>query len=133
MEILQVQEIRNFEQPTKIVSAPDHVLGVIHLRGVIVPIVDLRMRLGVSEATFGQLTVVVILNLRGRVVGVVVDSVSEVLEIQEGQVHPASEWRGGADIGYVKGLGCVRQNDAERMVILLDIEGLLGSTAFAAN
>ena len=81
IDILKVQEIRSYEQPTRIANAPDFIKGVVNLRGVIVPIVDLRLKLGCPSAEYNTFTVVVVLNVRGRVVGAVVDSVSDVLEL----------------------------------------------------
>ena len=81
IDILKVQEIRSYEQPTRIANAPQFVKGVVNLRGVIVPIVDLRLKLGCKEADFNAFTVVIVLNVKGRVIGAVVDSVSDVCEL----------------------------------------------------
>src|SRR5262245_49615412 len=89
IDILRVQEIRSYEQPTRIANAPAYLKGVVNLRGVIVPIVDLRVRLGCAQAEYNHFTVVIVLNVKGRVVGAVVDSVSDVLELNGEQIRPA--------------------------------------------
>ena len=124
IDILRVQEIRGYEQPTHIVNAPAHVKGVINLRGVIVPIVDLRLRFGLPEAAYDRFTVVIILNVGERVVGAVVDSVSDVIEIAPEQVRAAPELDAGVDAGHITGIGTL----GERMLILLDIERLMLSS-----
>src|SRR4030095_15004451 len=89
IDILRVQEIRSYEQPTRIANAPGYLKGVVNLRGVIVPIVDLRVRLGCAQAEYNHFTVVIVLNVKGRVVGAVVDSVSDVLELAGAGIRPA--------------------------------------------
>ena len=91
IDILRVQEIRSYEQPTRIANAPSFIKGVVNLRGVIVPIVDLRMKLGCDSAEYNTFTVVIVLNVKGRVVGAVVDSVSDVLELSRDSIKPAPE------------------------------------------
>jgi purine-binding chemotaxis protein CheW len=86
-----VQEIRSYEPPTRIANAPSFIKGVVNLRGVIVPIIDLRLKLGCDTAEYNGFTVVIVLNVRGRVVGAVVDSVSDVLELTREQIKPAPE------------------------------------------
>ncbi|MDM7457181.1 MAG: chemotaxis protein CheW [Tepidimonas sp.] len=124
IDILRVQEIRSFEKPTRIANAPSHVLGVVNLRGVIVPVVDLRIKLGCDTVEYNGLTVVIVLNVKGRVVGAVVDSVSDVLELPREQVRPAPEMASSTvDTAFITGIASV----GERMLILMDIEALLGS------
>ncbi|MEO7245002.1 MAG: chemotaxis protein CheW [Rubrivivax sp.] len=132
IDILRVQEIRSYEPPTRIAHAPPFLKGVVNLRGVIVPIVDLRLKLGCPDAALNDFTVVIVLNVRGRVVGVVVDSVSDVLELAAGQIKPAPEFGSAVDCSFITGIGTLRQGPgdgaaAERMLILMDIEGLMGS------
>ena len=127
IDILRVQEIRGYEPPTRIANAPHFIKGVVNLRGVIVPIVDMRLRFGLDNAEYNSFTVVIILNVAGRTVGMVVDSVSDVLELEPGQVKPAPEFNGAIDASYIIGLGTVRHGDAERMLILMDIESLMKS------
>jgi purine-binding chemotaxis protein CheW len=131
IDILRVQEIRSYEQPTRIANAPAFIKGVVNLRGVIVPIVDLRLKLGCEKAEYNHFTVVVVLNVRGRVVGAVVDSVSDVLELNKEQIKPAPELSSSIDAAYITGIGTVKTGQAEdateRMLILMDIEALMSS------
>jgi purine-binding chemotaxis protein CheW len=127
IDILRVQEIRSYENPTRIANAPSFMKGVVNLRGVIVPIVDLRMKFGCDSAEYNSLTVVIVLNVRGRVVGTVVDSVSDVLELTKDQIKPSPELNSSIDSNHIVGIGAVRNGDAERMLILMDIEGLMAS------
>jgi purine-binding chemotaxis protein CheW len=125
IDILRVQEIRSYEPPTRIANAPPFIKGVVNLRGVIVPIVDLRLKLGCASAEVNQFTVVVVLNVRGRVVGAVVDSVSDVLELGAEQIRPAPQLASHVDPGFITGIGSVASDQGERMLILMDIEGLM--------
>ena len=122
IDILKVQEIRGYDAVTAIANAPAFIKGVINLRGVIVPIVDLRLKFHVGDARYDAFTVVIILNIARRVVGVVVDSVSDVLTLAAGQIKPAPEFASATlDTRYILGLGTVD----ERMLILVDIEHLM--------
>jgi purine-binding chemotaxis protein CheW len=121
--ILRVQEIRSYEPPTRIANAPAFIKGVVNLRGVIVPIVDLRLKLGCDSAEYNAFTVVIVLNVRGRVVGAVVDSVSDVLELTAEQVKPAPGMNASVDVSFITGIGSV----SDRMLILMDIEALMSS------
>lgn len=121
VEILKVQEIRGYETVTTIANAPQFIKGVINLRGVIVPIVDMRIKFGLGKAEYNQFTVVIILNVANRVVGMVVDGVSDVLTLAPEQIRSAPEFGGGLDTHYIIGLGTVDQ----RMLILMDIERLM--------
>jgi len=123
IEILKVQEIRGWEQPTSIANTPPFIKGVINLRGIIVPIVDLRIKFNLGEATYSELTVVIILSVANRVVGAVVDAVSDVLTLTAQQIKPAPEFGGTLETRYITGLGTLD----ERMLILLDIEKLMTS------
>jgi purine-binding chemotaxis protein CheW len=131
IDILRVQEIRSYEQPTRIANAPAFIKGVVNLRGVIVPIIDLRLKLNCERSDYNDFTVVIVLNVKGRVIGAVVDSVSDVLELVKDQVKPAPELSSAVDSGFITGIGSVRsgQGDdaSERMLILMDIEGLMSS------
>ncbi len=127
IDILKVQEIRGYEQPTRIANAPSFMKGVVNLRGVIVPIVDMRMRFALDEIKYDAFTVVIILNIGHRTVGIVVDSVSDVLDLRTDQIKPAPEFNGTIDSAYITGLGTVSSGDTERMLILLDIEGMMAS------
>ena len=130
IDILKVQEIRGYDAVTRIANAPSFIKGVINLRGVIVPIVDLRVKFALGEAKYDAFTVVIILNVARRVMGVVVDSVSDVLELGAGEIRPAPEFNSRMEAGYITGLGCVKgaaEGEAERMLILTDIERLMSS------
>lgn len=125
MDILKVQEIRSYEAPTRIANAPPFIKGVLNLRGVIVPIVDLRLKFGLADAQYNALTVVIVINVARRVVGIVVDSVSDVLALSPGQIKPAPQFNRLLDAGFIAGIGTARAGDQERMLILADIERLM--------
>jgi len=127
IDILRVQEIRSYEQPTRIANAPQFIKGVVNLRGVIVPIIDLRLKLACETADYNAFTVVIVLNVRGRVVGAVVDSVSDVLELSGEHIKPAPELSSSVDANFITGIGAIKSGDAERMLILMDIEALMSS------
>lgn len=127
IDILKVQEIRGYEKPTTIANAPDFLKGVINLRGTIVPIVDMRIKFNVGAAEYTPFTVVIILSLQGRVVGMVVDSVSDVTMLRADQIRPAPEFAATVDTKYIKGLGTL----GERMLIVVDIEKLMLSHEMA--
>ena len=124
IDILKVQEIRSYEQPTRIANAPSFIKGVVNLRGVIVPIVDLRVKLNCESVEYNSFTVVIVLNVKGRVVGAVVDSVSDVLELGAGTIKQAPEMHTSVDTSFITGIGSVN----DRMLILMDIEGLMTSS-----
>ena len=121
IDILKVQEIRGYEPPTRIAHAPAFIKGVVNLRGTIIPIVDMRLKFNCSKAEYNSFTVVIILNLRNRVVGIVVDSVSDVMELAADNVKAAPDIESVIDNDCILGLGSV----GERMLILLDIEKLM--------
>lgn len=123
IDILKVQEIRGYEPPTRIANAPTFIKGVVNLRGTIVPIVDMRIKFHCEQADYNSFTVVVILNLRNRVVGIVVDSVSDVMELTAESIRPAPDIESAIDNSCILGLGSV----GGRMLILLDIEKLMSS------
>jgi len=123
IEILKVQEIRGWENPTAIANTPAFIKGVINLRGIIVPIVDLRLKFRLGEAKYDSLTVVIILSVAKRVMGIVVDAVSDVITLAPQQISPAPEFGAALDTRYITGLGTV----GERMLILTDIERLMTS------
>lgn len=127
IDILKVQEIRGYEVPTLIANAPPFIKGVINLRGIIVPIVDLRIKFNLGKVEYTPFTVVVILNIAGRVIGAVVDSVSDVLSLTAAQIRPAPDFSGTFDTKYILGLASVE----ERMLIVTDIERLMTSADMA--
>jgi purine-binding chemotaxis protein CheW len=124
IDILKVQEIRGYEAVTRIANSPDFIKGVVNLRGIIVPIVDMRIKFQLGEPTYDQFTVVIILNISGRVVGMVVDSVSDVITLTQEQIKPAPEMGTTFDSDYLIGLGTLEQ----RMLILVDIDKLMSSS-----
>jgi purine-binding chemotaxis protein CheW len=130
IDILRVQEIRGYEPPTRIADAPARVKGVVNLRGEIVPIVDLRLHLGV-EPRFDSTTVTIVLNVGRRTIGAVVDSVSDVTRLADEDIRPAPDFAGGADAPQITGLGSLKQGDLERMLILLDVEQLMAGVGEA--
>ena len=123
IDILKVQEIRGYDAVTAIANSPEFIKGVINLRGIIVPIVDLRIKFHLGSVVYDQFTVVIILNVAGRVVGIVVDGVSDVIALTAEQIKPAPEFSSTMDTQYINGLGTVD----ERMIIVMDIEKLLSS------
>jgi purine-binding chemotaxis protein CheW len=123
LSILKVQEIRGYDNVTRIASAPDYLKGVVNLRGIIVPIVDMRIKFNVGEPTYDAFTVVIVLNINGHTIGVVVDSVSDVVTLTPDQIKPAPELGSSVAAEYLQGLGTVN----DRMLILLDIDKLLSS------
>ena len=127
IDILRVQEIRGYEPPTRIANTQHFIKGVVNLRGVIVPIVDMRLRFDLADVQYNSFTVVIILNIGNRTVGMVVDSVSDVLELAPGQIKPAPEFNGAIDAGYITGLGTIKHGDVERMLILMDIEQMMSA------
>src|SRR5690606_29655859 len=123
IDILRVQEIRSYEEPTRIANAPSFIKGVVNLRGVIVPVVDLRLKLGCATAEYNGFTVVIVLNVHGRGVGAVVDSASDVIELGGEQIRPAPEMNTTVDTSFITGIASV----SDRMLILMDIEALMSS------
>lgn len=127
VDILRVQEIRGWSAVTKIPHAPPHVLGVLNLRGSIVPIVDLRMRFSLDRAEYTTVTVIIVVSVISaagrRDFGVVVDGVSDVVDVNNEEVKAAPELGAKGATDYIRGLVPV----AERMVVLLDIDRLIGS------
>jgi purine-binding chemotaxis protein CheW len=121
--ILKVQELRGYESVTRIANAPDFLKGVVNLRGIIVPIVDMRIKFNLGTPTYDDFTVVIILNISGRIVGMVVDSVSDVITLAPDQIKPAPEMGSSVDADYLIGLGTID----ERMIILIDIDQLMCS------
>lgn len=123
VDILKVQEIRGYDAVTSIANSPSFIKGVMNLRGTIVPIVDLRIKFNLGRAEYNQFTVVIILNIHKRVVGIVVDGVSDVITFAAEQIRAAPEFGSQMDTEYIRGLGTLD----ERMIILVDIERLMSS------
>jgi purine-binding chemotaxis protein CheW len=123
IDIQKVQELRGYDTVTRIANAPEHIKGVVNLRGIIVPIIDMRIKFQLGTPTYDQFTVVIILNGASRVMGMVVDSVSDVITLVPEQVRPAPEMGSVLDTDYLIGLGTLD----ERMLILVDIDRLMTS------
>lgn len=123
LDILKVQEIRGYEAVTTLANAPDYFKGVVNLRGVIVPIIDMRIRFKLGTPTYDQFTIVIVLNIQGTVMGMVVDSVSDVTTLAPEQIRAAPQMGSAIDADYLIGLGTID----ERMLILMDIDKLMAS------
>ncbi|WP_342618234.1 chemotaxis protein CheW [Rhodoferax sp. GW822-FHT02A01] len=123
IDILSVQEIRSFEKPTRMANMPAFVLGVLNLRGVIVPVLDMRVKFNLSQAEYGSLTVCIVLSMGDRVVGMVVDGVSDVIALTPGQMRPVPEFSSSVGSEHLLAIGSLE----DRMLILLDIQKLMRS------
>lgn len=104
IDILGVQEIRSFEKPTHIANAPAFIKGVINLRGTVVPIIDMRVKFDTGTADYTPFTVVIILNINGRLIGIVVDNVSDVMRLQAAEIRPSPEFGAAVDVAYIRGI-----------------------------
>lgn len=121
IEILRVQEIKGLSKIRPIPNAPHYVKGVVNLRGTVVPILDLRSRFGIDEADYNQFTVIIMVSVGGKMFGLVVDSVSDVLNIAKDQIEETPDVGGGVDTSFFRGMGKV----GEKLVLLLNIDKLL--------
>ncbi|HZX72176.1 MAG TPA: chemotaxis protein CheW [Rhodanobacter sp.] len=121
VDILSVREIRGWSRVTRIPQTPAHLLGVLNLRGAIVPIMDLRLRFGLERESYGESTVVIIVAIAERLFGMVVDAVSDVIDIDADAIKPVPDMGAVVDTRYLKGLA----THEERMVMLLDVEKLM--------
>jgi purine-binding chemotaxis protein CheW len=127
IDIFAVREIRGYEKPTRIANAPDFIRGVVNLRGVIVPIIDLRIKFGLADPTYDALTVVIILNIAERVLGIIVDGVSDVIALAGEEIRPAPSFSAAVDAGFIRGLASVEG----RLIVLMDIEAMVSSPDMA--
>ncbi|MBF6025635.1 chemotaxis protein CheW [Lysobacter niastensis] len=123
VDILKVQEIRGYDTVTRLPDAPDYIKGVINLRGTIVPVIDMRLKFRLERAEYNALTVMIVLNVADRVVGMVVDSVSDVIQLEAAQIRPVPDIGSAIDRQFITGIG----TQGERMLILLEIERLMSS------
>ena len=123
IDIQKVQELRGYDTVTRIANVPEHIKGVVNLRGIIVPIVDMRIKFNLGAPTYDEFTVVIILNIGGRVMGMVVDGVSDVITLKPEQIKPAPSIGSVLDTEYLMGLGTLD----ERMLILIDLDRLMSS------
>jgi purine-binding chemotaxis protein CheW len=124
IDILRVQEIRSYESPTRIANAPSFIKGVVNLRGVIVPIVDMRIKFNLESVNYDDFTVVIVLNIAGRIVGMVVDAVSDVITLTPEQLRPVPAFNSSIDADHLLAIGAID----DRMLILVDIEKLMTSS-----
>lgn len=127
IDILKVQEIQGYGGVTRLARAPEFIKGVINLRGTIVPIVDLRVRFGVGDLVYDEFTIMIILHLERRIVGIVVDGVSDVKPLSDEDIRPAPSFNAAVDTRYIKGLA----DAGEEMLIVLDIDGLMNDPTMA--
>ena len=123
IDILRVQEIRSYEEPTRMVNSPSFVKGVVNLRGVIVPIVDLRLKLRLDTVEYNDFTVVIILNVKGTVIGAVVDAVSDVVTLSADVIKPSPQFDTALDTRFITGLASL----GDRMLIVMNIEALMSN------
>lgn len=121
IDILTVQELRSYEGATEVANAPSYLKGLFSLRGIIVPIIDMRIKFGLGQPVYDDFTVVMILNIGSQVIGLVVDSVSDVLRLSPEQIKPAPSVGTIINPHYLMGLGTLEN----RLIILLDIAGLM--------
>ena len=121
IDILRVQEIRSYEAPTRMANMPAFIKGVVNLRGVIVPVLDMRLKFDLPEVSYNDFTVVIVLNIGHKVVGMVVDGVSDVISFTPAELKPVPEFSSTIGNDYLLAIGAVQ----ERMLILLDIEKLM--------
>ncbi len=129
IDILKVQEIRGYERPTRMANVPPFIKGVVNLRGIIVPIIDLRIKFNLASVAYNEFTVVIILNVSGRVVGIVVDGVFDVTTLAPEQIKPAPARSADLDGSHIVGLGMLDG----RTLILLDIDRLMSSNEMAPS
>ena len=125
IDILRVQEIRSYEEPTRIANAPPFIMGVVNLRGVIVPILDMRLKFNLSHVNYDTFTVVIVLNIGKRVVGMVVDAVSDVITLTPEQLRPVPEFNSTVASDHLLAIGAIDK----RMLILVDIEALMSDAS----
>lgn len=135
VEILRVQEIKGYTGVTRIPNTPDYVKGVLNLRGTIVPIVDLRMKFGMAPEEYNKKTVIIVVEVQGRVMGIIVDTVSDVMNIASKDIQAAPELGGSVDTGFISGIGSYGDNliaflDIDR---ILSVEGIEGADEVLEN
>jgi purine-binding chemotaxis protein CheW len=122
IEILKVQEIKGYSAVTPVPRAPAYLKGVMNLRGTIVPVIDLRAKFGLEPATYDQFTVIIVVMVQGRAMGMIVDAVSDVLNIPESDIRPTPEFSNSVDTSFISGMG----KSGVKLIILLDITKVLG-------
>lgn len=125
IDILQVQEIKNYSHITPIPNTPKHVKGAMNLRGTVVPIVDLRLKFSMPDSDYDQYTVIIVVTIGERVVGLVVDAVNDVLNVSPDECEPPPRLGGEIDASFITGLA----KSEDRLITLLNIEKLVGKAA----
>lgn len=123
VNILQVQEIRAYERVTRIANMPAFIKGVMNLRGAVVPVVDLRVRFNVGAADYNASTIVIVINIGPRTIGMVVDGVSDVVTLKSSDLRPAPQIAGVLTAEFLEGVAILDK----RMLIIVDINGLMSS------
>lgn len=123
VNILQVQEIRAYERVTRIANMPAFIKGVMNLRGAVVPVVDLRVRFNVGKADYDASTIVIVINIGPRTIGMVVDGVSDVVSLKSSELRAAPQIAGVLTAEFLEGVAILDK----RMLIIVDINGLMSS------
>ena len=123
IEILRVQEIKGYTGVTRIPNTPDYIKGILNLRGTIVPIVDLRMKFGLDPIEYNKLTVIIVVDVCGRTMGIIVDEVSDVLSFPDKDIKPAPEFGKAVDVSFISGIGRM----GEKLVTLLALDHVLSA------
>ena len=121
IEILKVQEIKGYLPPTAVPNTPGYIKGVMNLRGTIIPIVDLRAKLGLAETEYNQFTVIIVATIGSKVVGLIVDSVSDVLNIPQSDIQEAPEFGAAVDVRFIDGMA----KAGEKIVMLLNMSKII--------
>ena len=128
VEILKVQEIKGYSAITPMPNTPRHLKGVMNLRGTIVPVVDLRAKFSMAEAEYNQFTVIIVVTVGAKVMGLVVDAVSDVLNIPKADIQPTPDFGAEVDVRFINGMA----KAGEKLVVLLDIDRVLGGEEITA-
>ncbi len=126
IEILRVQEIIGYQGFTRIPNVPHYIKGVLNLRGSVIPVIDLRLKLGMSEKPYDTFTVILILEVQEHIIGAIVDAVSDVISLSEAEIQPAPDFSSQVQVDFIEGMG--RKDD--KLIILLDIKRVLGTAGF---
>lgn len=122
LEILRVQEIKGYSKVTPLPNTPPEVRGVMNLRGAVVPILDLRTRFGLAGAEYTRFTVIIVVTVGAKIVGLVVDAVSDVLNVAASEVVPTPDLGAGVDTSYMTGMA----RTGDRLITLLNVNRLVG-------
>ncbi len=128
VEILKVQEIKGYSAITPIPNTPAYLKGVMNLRGTIIPVVDLRSKFAMQEAEYNQFTVIIVVTVGSRIMGLIVDAVSDVLNIPKADIQATPDFGGQVDVQYINGMA----KAGEKLVVLLDIDRVMGAADMSA-